>query len=179
VLDAFSRVVVGWAIDSTQTTTLVLNALGMATRRRVPEGELGHPLRPRRSIHVLVVQPERPVTPVWRPQWAPSAAPGSSSLPPSTTTSSSSTTPAAATAPWDQRRLIPRPGPRDRRPDHRVHETRSTPPHRLPATAIGGLVISLGRPRRLLRDRGRRPSVRAWSRGRHGVVAACAVAGAH
>lgn len=31
VLDAFSRLVVGWAIDSTQTTTLVLNALGMAT----------------------------------------------------------------------------------------------------------------------------------------------------
>jgi len=40
VLDAFSRMVVGWAIDSTQTTTLVLNALGMATRRRVPAGEL-------------------------------------------------------------------------------------------------------------------------------------------
>jgi putative transposase len=34
VLDAFSRFVVGWAIDSTQTTQLVLNALGMATRRR-------------------------------------------------------------------------------------------------------------------------------------------------
>jgi transposase InsO family protein len=34
VLDAFSRRVVGWAIDSTQTTLLVLNALGMATQRR-------------------------------------------------------------------------------------------------------------------------------------------------
>jgi putative transposase len=34
VLDAFSRRVVGWAIDSSQTTTLVLNALGMATQRR-------------------------------------------------------------------------------------------------------------------------------------------------
>jgi putative transposase len=34
VLDAFSRMVVGWAIDSTQTTKLVLNALGMATQRR-------------------------------------------------------------------------------------------------------------------------------------------------
>jgi putative transposase len=40
VLDAFSRMVVGWAIDSTQTTTLVLNALGMATRRRVLAGVL-------------------------------------------------------------------------------------------------------------------------------------------
>jgi putative transposase len=34
VLDVFSRKVVGWSIDSTQTTTLVLNALGMATQRR-------------------------------------------------------------------------------------------------------------------------------------------------
>jgi transposase InsO family protein len=34
VLDAFSRMIVGWAIDSTQTTRLVLNALGMATQRR-------------------------------------------------------------------------------------------------------------------------------------------------
>jgi putative transposase len=34
VLDAFSRLVVGWSIDSTQTTLLVLNALGIATQRR-------------------------------------------------------------------------------------------------------------------------------------------------
>jgi transposase InsO family protein len=34
VLDAFSRFVVSWSIDSTQTTTLVLNALGMAIRPR-------------------------------------------------------------------------------------------------------------------------------------------------
>lgn len=34
VLDTFSRKVVGWSIDSTQTTKLVLNALGMATQRR-------------------------------------------------------------------------------------------------------------------------------------------------
>lgn len=38
VLDAFSRRVVGWSIDSTQTTVLVTNALGMATRRRDPAG---------------------------------------------------------------------------------------------------------------------------------------------
>lgn len=37
VLDASSRLVVGWALDSTQTTNLVLNALGMATRRRGPQ----------------------------------------------------------------------------------------------------------------------------------------------
>ncbi len=34
VLDAFSRLVVGWSIDATQTTVLVTNALGMATSRR-------------------------------------------------------------------------------------------------------------------------------------------------
>jgi putative transposase len=34
VLDTFSRLVAGWSIDSTQTTSLVLNALGMATQRR-------------------------------------------------------------------------------------------------------------------------------------------------
>ena len=34
VLDVFSRLVVGWSIDTTQTTLLVLNALGMATQRR-------------------------------------------------------------------------------------------------------------------------------------------------
>jgi transposase InsO family protein len=40
VIDAFSRYVVGWAVDSTQTTVLVTNALGMATRRRDPEAGL-------------------------------------------------------------------------------------------------------------------------------------------
>jgi putative transposase len=34
VLDAFSRLVVGWSVESTQTTILVTNALGMATNRR-------------------------------------------------------------------------------------------------------------------------------------------------
>lgn len=40
VLDAFSRRVVGWSIDSTQTSQLVMNALGMATQKRHPDGEL-------------------------------------------------------------------------------------------------------------------------------------------
>ena len=40
MLDAFSRLVVGWTIDSTQTTALVLNPLGMATQRRSPADEL-------------------------------------------------------------------------------------------------------------------------------------------
>ena len=34
VLDAYSRRVVGWSIDSTQTAALVTNALGMALQNR-------------------------------------------------------------------------------------------------------------------------------------------------
>jgi transposase InsO family protein len=40
VLDAFSRRIVGWSIDSTQTSQLVMNALGMATAKRHSDGEL-------------------------------------------------------------------------------------------------------------------------------------------
>jgi putative transposase len=36
VLDVFSRKVVGWSIDSSQTATLVTNALGMALQNRKP-----------------------------------------------------------------------------------------------------------------------------------------------
>jgi putative transposase len=43
VIDAFSRVVVGWSIDSRQTGLLVTNALGMALNRRSPrEGGIIH-----------------------------------------------------------------------------------------------------------------------------------------
>lgn len=42
VLDAFSRKVVGWSIDSTQTATLVTNALGMAIRGRDPDRTVIH-----------------------------------------------------------------------------------------------------------------------------------------
>ena len=38
--DAFSRRIVGWSIDSTQTSQLVMNALGVATAERHPDGEL-------------------------------------------------------------------------------------------------------------------------------------------
>jgi putative transposase len=37
VMDAFSRRIVGWSIDSRQDSTLVLNALDMAIRNRRPE----------------------------------------------------------------------------------------------------------------------------------------------
>ena len=37
VLDAFSRRIVGWSIDSRQDSTLVVNALDMAIRNRLPE----------------------------------------------------------------------------------------------------------------------------------------------
>jgi putative transposase len=36
VLDTFSRRVVGWSIDSSQTSTLVTNAMGMAIQNRQP-----------------------------------------------------------------------------------------------------------------------------------------------
>jgi transposase InsO family protein len=37
VLDAFSRKIVGWSIDSNQATSLVVNALEMAVGNRYPE----------------------------------------------------------------------------------------------------------------------------------------------
>ena len=43
VIDAFSRMVVGWSIESRQTGLLVTNALGMALNRRAPrEGGIIH-----------------------------------------------------------------------------------------------------------------------------------------
>ena len=39
VLDTYSRRVVGWSIDSSQTSTLVTNALGMALHNRTPTSE--------------------------------------------------------------------------------------------------------------------------------------------
>ena len=39
VLDAFSRMVVGWSIDGSQTALLVTSALGMAINRRTPREE--------------------------------------------------------------------------------------------------------------------------------------------
>ena len=42
MLDAFSRRVVGWSIDSSQTANLVVNALGMAIENRQAEGVVIH-----------------------------------------------------------------------------------------------------------------------------------------
>jgi len=42
VLDAFSRRVVGWSIDSSQTANLVVNALGMAIENRQADGVVIH-----------------------------------------------------------------------------------------------------------------------------------------
>ena len=42
VLDTFSRKVVGWSIDSTQTSTLVTNALSMAISNRQPAATIVH-----------------------------------------------------------------------------------------------------------------------------------------
>jgi transposase InsO family protein len=42
VLDTFSRLVVGWSIDSSATAALVTSALGMAIDRRDPDGTVIH-----------------------------------------------------------------------------------------------------------------------------------------
>ena len=42
MLDAFSWPVVGWSIDSSQTSSLVVNALGMAIENRQAEGVVIH-----------------------------------------------------------------------------------------------------------------------------------------
>ncbi len=42
VIDAYSRRIVGWAIDTRQTTTLVLNALDMAVEARKPHQTVVH-----------------------------------------------------------------------------------------------------------------------------------------
>jgi transposase InsO family protein len=58
VLDAFSRFIVGWSIDSTQTTKLVLNALGMATQRR--QHRDGLVIHSDRGVQLVGVQPTSP-----------------------------------------------------------------------------------------------------------------------
>ena len=60
VLDAFSRYVVGWSIDSTQTTLLVLNALWHGHPASPARRRPGDSFRPRRAIHLLSFQPESP-----------------------------------------------------------------------------------------------------------------------
>ncbi len=53
VLDTFSRRVVGWSIDSSQTAALVTNALGMAIAHRDPQADGIIHFRSRRAIHLL------------------------------------------------------------------------------------------------------------------------------
>jgi len=57
VIDAYSRMVVGWSVDATQTTALVTNALGMATPPARPDRRSGRPRRPRSAVHLVGVQP--------------------------------------------------------------------------------------------------------------------------
>src|SRR5215469_11574964 len=53
VLDAWSRRVVGWAIDSSQRADLATSAPGMATGLPRPRSRRDHPRRPRHPVHVL------------------------------------------------------------------------------------------------------------------------------
>jgi transposase InsO family protein len=139
VLDAFSRLVVGWSVESTQTTVLVTNALGMATSRR--ERADGLVIHSDRGVQFTSWAFSRKVkdaglapsmgepsaahtTMPWSSRSgggcrssssiANAGRPGSSSLMRSTTTSSSSTTPAAGT----------RRSGCSRRPNTRIYTTR-------------------------------------------------------
>ncbi len=121
VIDAFSRMVVGWSIDSRQTGLLVTNALGMALNRRAPgEGGIIHSDQGVQFASWVFSQKvtEAGLAPsvgaVGAPRWSRRSGPacrsscstaedgrqGSSSPPRSTTTSRSGTTPAGATAPY-------------------------------------------------------------------------------
>ena len=59
VLDTFSRRVVGWSIDSSQTAALVTNALGMAVLQPAAARRGNHSFRPRsaRRIQPVVATP--------------------------------------------------------------------------------------------------------------------------
>jgi transposase InsO family protein len=58
VLDAFSRRIVGWSIDSSQTASLVVNAFGMAIENRQSEGVVIHSDHGTQGpIHVVGVHP--------------------------------------------------------------------------------------------------------------------------
>ena len=60
VIDAYSRRIIGWAIDTRQTTNLVLNALDMAVESRNPTETVIHSdyaeeiTKPRIGVPVLV-----------------------------------------------------------------------------------------------------------------------------
>jgi transposase InsO family protein len=56
VLDAYSRRVVGWSIDSAPSASLVLQALGMAIDTRRPTGQPDRdPFRPGNAVHLVGV----------------------------------------------------------------------------------------------------------------------------
>jgi transposase InsO family protein len=72
VLDAFSRMVVGWSIDSSQTALLVTNAMAMAIGRRAPsEGGIIHSDQGVQFSSWALAR--RSATPVSLPRWEMSA----------------------------------------------------------------------------------------------------------
>jgi transposase InsO family protein len=155
VIDAFSRMVVGWSIDSRQTGLLVTNALGMALNRRAPsEGGIIHSDQGVQFASWIFSQKvtEAGLAPSVGAVGAPfdnamveafshagrAAQPqkmedkGLSSPPRSTTTSRSGTTHADATAPDRcSHQLSSRTNTNTNRPppdsDHRLQETRGRP----------------------------------------------------
>ncbi len=71
VLDAFSRLVVGWSVERPQTIVLVTNALGMATGRR--EHADGLVIHSDRGVQFTSwAFGERSAMPASHPRWKPS-----------------------------------------------------------------------------------------------------------
>jgi len=58
VLDAYSRRVVGWSIDASQTAALVTNGLGMAIENRSPRSGTISAFGSRHPVHLLGVHDE-------------------------------------------------------------------------------------------------------------------------
>lgn len=71
VLDTFSRKMVGWSIDATQTAALVTNALSMAISNRAPAGTVIH--SDQGCSSPPGPSPHAPATPGWFRRWDRSA----------------------------------------------------------------------------------------------------------
>ena len=73
VLDAHSRKVVGWSIDSHQASSLVTNALSMAIEQPRPSQRRGHPLATTAASSAPGRSANTSARPASSPRWEPSA----------------------------------------------------------------------------------------------------------
>jgi putative transposase len=71
VLDSFSRRVVGWSVDASQTSALVTNALSMAIGNRRPDATVIHSGHGVQGSSPLGPSPNAPAPPGWSHRWEP------------------------------------------------------------------------------------------------------------